>query len=313
MQGLDFEKTIQEVEAKLAALENAEKNKHNTAEIKRLSEKLFKEQQQTYAHLTPWQKTQVARHLARPQTSDYIQALIQDFSPLRGDRCFGEDASILGGIGRFNGKPVMVIGNEKGHDTPSRVKHNFGMAQPEGYRKAIRLMKLAEQFHMPILTFVDTPGAFPGVEGEERGQAQAIAQAMQTALSLTVPNISVVTGEGGSGGAIAIAASNMVFMLEHSIYSVISPEGCASILYKDAGKADKAASSLALTAQDLLRLKVIDAIIPEPAGGAHRYPNETFANVKQALTQALKQLSTLSGDQIRRHRHHKFETMTRLG
>ncbi|MBP5160999.1 MAG: acetyl-CoA carboxylase carboxyltransferase subunit alpha [Alphaproteobacteria bacterium] len=313
MQGLDFEKTIQEVEAKLAALENAEKNKHNTAEIKRLSEKLFKEQQQTYAHLTPWQKTQVARHLARPQTSDYIQALIQDFSPLRGDRCFGEDASILGGIGRFNGKPVMVIGNEKGHDTPSRVKHNFGMAQPEGYRKAIRLMKLAEQFHMPILTFVDTPGAFPGVEGEERGQAQAIAQAMQTALSLTVPNISVVTGEGGSGGAIAIAASNMVFMLEHSIYSVISPEGCASILYKDAGKADKAASSLALTAQDLLRLKVIDAIIPEPAGGAHRYPNETFANVKQALTQALKQLSTLSGDQIRRHRHQKFETMTRLG
>ena len=312
MQGLDFEKTIQEVEAKLAALENAEKNKHNTAEIKRLSEKLFKEQQQTYAHLTPWQKTQVARHLARPQTSDYIQALIQDFSPLRGDRCFGEDASILGGIGRFNGKPVMVIGNEKGHDTPSRVKHNFGMAQPEGYRKAIRLMKLAEQFHMPILTFVDTPGAFPGVEGEERGQAQAIAQAMQTALSLTVPNISVVTGEGGSGGAIAIAASNMVFMLEHSIYSVISPEGCASILYKDAGKADKAASSLALTAQDLLRLKVIDAIIPEPAGGAHRYPNETFANVKQALTQALKQLSTLSGDQIRRHRHQKFETMTRL-
>lgn len=207
----------------------------------------------------------------------------------------------------------MIIGNEKGHDTPSRVKHNFGMAQPEGYRKAIRLMKLAEQFHMPILTFVDTPGAFPGVEGEERGQAQAIAQSMQTALSLTVPTISVVTGEGGSGGAIAIAASNMVFMLEHSIYSVISPEGCASILYKDAGKADKAASSLALTAQDLLRLKVIDAIIPEPAGGAHRYPNETFANVKQALTQALKQLSTLSGDQIRRHRQQKFEHMTRLG
>ena len=313
MQGLDFEKTIQEVEAKLAALENAEKNTHNAREIKRLSEKLFKEQQQTYAHLSPWQKTQVARHLARPQTSDYIQALIQDFTPLRGDRCFGEDASVLGGIGRFNGRTVMIIGNEKGHDTPSRVKHNFGMAQPEGYRKAIRLMKLAEQFHMPILTFVDTPGAFPGVEGEERGQAQAIAQSMQTALSLTVPTISVVTGEGGSGGAIAIAASNMVFMLEHSIYSVISPEGCASILYKDAGKADKAASSLALTAQDLLRLKVIDAIIPEPAGGAHRYPNETFANVKQALTQALKQLSTLSGDQIRRHRQQKFEHMTRLG
>ena len=313
MQSFDFEKDIQEVEAKLTALKGAENNARNTKEKQRLTEKLFREQQETYAHLTPWEKTQVARHMARPQTSEYIQALMQDFTPLRGDRCFGEDASIVGGLARFNGQTVMVMGNEKGHDTPSRVQHNFGMAQPEGYRKAVRLMKLAEQFHLPVITFVDTPGAFPGVEGEERGQAQAIALAMQTSLALTVPVISVVIGEGGSGGAIAIATANIVLMLEHAIYSVISPEGCASILYKDATKADKAASSLALTAQDLLRLKIIDAIIPEPAGGAHRHPVETFSNVKQALTQAFKQLAGLSPDQIRRHRQQKFEAMTRLG
>ena len=314
MKTLDFEKTIGEVEEKIEALRHLSEPEgiDIDAELTRLQTKLQKHMELAYTHLTAWQKTCVARHENRPHAVDYIHTLIKDFFELKGDRCFGEDEAIIGGLGRFNGRTVMVLGQEKGHDTPTRVQHNFGMAKPEGYRKAVRLMKMAEHFQIPILTFVDTAGAFPGVEGEERGQAEAIAKAMEESFDLTVPVIATIIGEGGSGGAIAIATANTVMMLEHSIYSVISPEGCAAILYKDATKAEQAANSLHLTAQDLHDLKIIDEIIPEPFGGAHRHRQQVIEAVGQAIEKHLKAYDKMDGNTIRITRRQKFMAMTRL-
>lgn len=309
---LDFEKDIQKVEEKIEALRHlTDSSEMNIAdELKRLQEKLTKLIQATYKKLSPWQKVQVARHENRPQTSDYIKKLIQDFVPLRGDRQFGEDRAILGGIGRFNGRTVVVMGQECGEDTQSRIEHNFGMAKPEGYRKAVRLMKMAERFKIPVLTFVDTAGAFPGQESEARGQAEAIAQAMDTSLSLTVPVIATIIGEGGSGGAIGIATANAVLMLENSIYSVISPEGCAAILWKDATKAPDAANALHLTAQDLLKHKIIDEIIEEPIGGAHRYPEQTIEDVGKVIDRYLVAFDSMPPEIIKKNRQDKFMSMT---
>ncbi len=314
MKALDFEKNIVEVEEKIDALRHlTDSSELNIAdEVKRLEDKLQKQMESTYKKLTPWQKVQVARHESRPQTSDYIDGLIQDFVPLAGDRNFADDKAIIGGIGRFNGRTVMVIGHERGKDTQSRLEHNFGMAKPEGYRKAIRLMKLADHFKMPVLTFVDTAGAFPGMEGEERGQAEAIASAMDASFGLTVPVIATIIGEGGSGGAIAIATGNTVLMLENSIYSVISPEGCASILWKDAKKASTAAETLHLTAADLFKLKVIDEIIEEPLGGAHRHPAETIEAVGKAIDRYLTTFDNMPPEIIKKQRQDKFLAMTRL-
>ncbi len=313
MKTLDFEKTIGEVEEKIEALRHLSQPDgiDIDAELTRLQTKLEKHMELAYTNLTAWQKTCVARHENRPHTLDYIRTLIKDFVQLRGDRCFGEDEAIIGGLGRFNGRTVMVLGQEKGRDTPTRVQHNFGMARPEGYRKAIRLMRMANHFQIPVLTFVDTAGAFPGVEGEARGQAQAIAQAMEDSFDLTVPIIATVIGEGGSGGAIAIATANTVMMLEHSIYSVISPEGCAAILYKDSTKAEQAANSLHLTAQDLLDMKIIDEIIPEPFGGAHRHRQEVILSVGNAIEKHLQAYDKMDGDTVRIARQQKFLNMTR--
>ena len=312
MKTLDFEKTIGEVEERIESLRHlTESNDADIdSELERLQTKLKKHMELAYLHLTPWQKTQVARHEDRPHTVDYIRLLIQDFVELKGDRCFGEDQAIIGGIGRFNGQTVMILGQEKGNDTPTRVQHNFGMAKPEGYRKAVRLMKMAEHFKLPILTFVDTAGAFPGIEGEERGQAIAIAEAMNESFNLTVPMIATVIGEGGSGGAIALASANVVLMLEHSIYSVISPEGCAAILYKDAAKAEQAATNLHLTAQDLLNLGIIDEIIPEPLGGAQRHQKEVISAVGECIQKHLDNLEKLSPEECRASRPNKFLKMT---
>jgi acetyl-CoA carboxylase carboxyl transferase subunit alpha len=263
--------------------------------------------------LTPWQKTQVARHPDRPHTVDYLKAMIDDFMPLAGDRSFGEDSAVIGGLGRFQGRSVMVIGLEKGRDTETRIKHNFGMARPEGYRKARRLMELADRFGIPIITFVDTAGAYPGVDAEERGQAEAIARCIDTCLNVRVPLIALVIGEGGSGGAIALATGNVVLMLEHSIYSVISPEGCASILWRDNEQAKTAAEALRLTAQDLERLGVIDGIIPEPIGGAHRQTEATFAAVREAIDMHMNQLVRIDAGQLRARRRDKFLQMGRNG
>ena len=312
MKTLDFEKTIGEVEEKIEALRGMAQpaDIDVDAELARLQTKLKKHMELAYLHLTPWQKAQVARHEDRPHAIDYIRLLIEDFFELKGDRLFGEDQAIIGGIGRFNGRTVMILAQEKGHDTATRVQHNFGMAKPEGYRKAIRLMKMAEHFGLPIISFVDTAGAFPGVEGEERGQAIAIAEAMNESFQLTVPFIAVVIGEGGSGGAIALATANIVLMLEHSIYSVISPEGCAAILYKDASKAEQAAANLHLTAQDLLKFKVIDEIIPEPLGGAQRHQKEVIHAVGECIQKHLTQLSMLTPEECRAQRQEKFLKMT---
>ena len=312
MKTLDFEKTIGEVEERIESLRHlTESNDADIdSELERLQTKLKKHMELAYLHLTPWQKTQVARHEDRPHTVDYIRLLIQDFVELKGDRCFGEDQAIIGGIGRFNGQTVMILGQEKGNDTPTRVQHNFGMAKPEGYRKAVRLMKMAEHFKLPILTFVDTAGAFPGIEGEERGQAIAIAEAMNESFNLTVPMIATVIGEGGSGGAIALASANVVLMLEHSIYSVISPEGCAAILYKDEAKAEQAATNLHLTAQDLLNLGIIDEIIPEPLGGAQRHQKEVISAVGECIQKHLDNLEKLSPEECRASRQNKFLKMT---
>ena len=312
MKTLDFEKTIGEVEERIESLRHlTESNDADIdSELERLQTKLKKHMELAYLHLTPWQKTQVARHEDRPHTVDYIRLLIQDFVELKGDRCFGEDQAIIGGIGRFNGQTVMILGQEKGNDTPTRVQHNFGMAKPEGYRKAVRLMKMAEHFKLPILTFVDTAGAFPGIEGEERGQAIAIAEAMNESFNLTVPMIATVIGEGGSGGAIALASANVVLMFEHSIYSVISPEGCAAILYKDAAKAEQAATNLHLTAQDLLNLGIIDEIIPEPLGGAQRHQKEVINAVGECIQKHLDNLEKLSPEECRASRQNKFLKMT---
>lgn len=306
---LDFEKPIAELESKIAelsALGEGESGVSINDELAKLREKAQTALQETYKSLDPWQKTQVARHPARPHSVDYIRELIADFTPLGGDRYFGEDLAIIGGLGQFNGRTVMVLGHEKGADTQGRLRHNFGMAKPEGYRKAVRLMQLADRFGIPVVSLVDTAGAYPGIEAEERGQAEAIARSTDCCLSLSVPMIAVVIGEGGSGGAIAIAAANRVLMLEHSIYSVISPEGAASILWRDSSKARDAATNMKITAQDLLQLGVIDQIVPEPVGGAHRDREAAIRNVSDALERALSEFESQEGQAIKKQRQDKF-------
>ena len=305
---LDFEKSIAELESRIEELrETAEGSDLNIdAEIERLQVKSDRMLRDTYAKLTPWQKTQVARHQDRPHLKDYVAALIEDFIPLAGDRNFGEDAAIVGGMGKLGGRRIMLIGHEKGDDTASRLKHNFGMAKPEGYRKAVRLMQLADRFGLPVVTLVDTAGAFPGVQAEERGQAEAIARSTEECLALRVPMVAAIVGEGGSGGAIAIATANRVLMLEHSVYAVISPEGCASILWRTAEKAADAAEAMKVTAQDLERLGIIDRIVPEPVGGAHRDPADTIATLGRAIEEELDALSGESGDAIRAQRRAKY-------
>ena len=313
MSKLDFEKPILELEAKIAELQNVSSSESlNIAdEVSRMRQKVDKLIKQTYSKLTAQQKVQVARHQERPHFSDYIKGFIDDFTPLAGDRLYGEDAALPGGIGRFRGRSCVIMGHEKGSDTETRIKHNFGMARPEGYRKAQRLMKMAEQFQIPVITLVDTAGAYPGVGAEERGQAEAIARSIETCLVLETPIISVIIGEGGSGGAIAIAAADRVYMLEHSIYSVISPEGCASILWRDASFAGEAAAALKLTAEDLYGLGLIDGIIPEPIGGAHRHKQETIESVAMQIDKALAQLTPWDGERLYAARQEKFLKMGR--
>ncbi len=307
---LDFEKPISELEGKVKELQHLAKGSDIDLgdEIDRLEERADKLLRQTYAKLSPWQKTQVARHPERPHFRHYIEALFEDFTPLAGDRTFGDDKAILGGPARFRGRSVVVIGHEKGDDTEGRVRHNFGMANPEGYRKAVRLMQLAERFKLPVITLIDTPGAYPGLGAEERGQAEAIARSIEACLQLTVP-VGVVIGEGGSGGAIALATADHVLMLEHAVYSVISPEGCAAILWRNGEEAPAAAEAMRLTAQDLQGFGVVDRIIEEPVGGAHRTPDDAIAAVGDAIDNALTPLLALSGPEIRRHRRQKFLEM----
>ncbi len=306
---LDFEKPIADIDAKIEELRKVTADGESTAiseEVTRLEAKSAKALQDLYGSLTPWQKTQVARHLQRPHFSDYLSGLIEDFTPLAGDRKFAEDEAIVGGFGRFRGQSVCVMGQEKGSDTESRLRHNFGMARPEGYRKAVRLMELADRFDVPVISLVDTAGAFPGIDAEERGQAEAIARSTEACLELGVPNVAVVLGEGGSGGAIAIATASKVLMLEHAIYSVISPEGAASILWKDASRRQDAAMSMKITAQDLLKFGIIDSIIPEPVGGAHRDPAAAVARTGDAIAAALEGFGNMSRDDIRNARADKF-------
>ncbi len=305
---LDFEKPLSELDARLTELrETAEAGSLNIdAEIERLQAKSERMLRDTYARLTPWQKTQVARHPERPHFKDYVAGLVEDFVPLSGDRAFGDDQAIIGGLGRLQGRKVMLIGHEKGDDTASRLRHNFGMAKPEGYRKAIRLMRLADRFGLPVITLVDTPGAFPGVQAEERGQAEAIARSTEECLSLSVPLVAAIVGEGGSGGAIALAAANRVLMLEHSVYAVISPEGCASILWRTADRAADAAEAMRVTAGDLKQLGVVDRIVPEPLGGAHRRPDEAIGALGEALGEELRALSARTGAELRAERRAKF-------
>lgn len=312
---LDFEKPIAELEGKIEELRHLTGNDEvNIAdEVSRLQEKLTKLLQGTYGKLTPWQKTQVARHPDRPHFTDYIANLFEDFTPLAGDRQFGEDAAIIGGFGRLQGRTVMVIGHEKGRDTETRVKHNFGSARPEGYRKAVRLMRMAERFNIPVVTLVDTAGAFPGADAEARGQSEAIARSIEACLDIKVPLVSVIIGEGGSGGAIALAVANNVLMLENSIYSVISPEGCASILWRSGDEAKTAAEALRLTAQDLLQLGVIDEIVPEPLGGAQRNAKEACKRVGNAIIKALESMDDVEGGVLKARRRDKFLEMGRKG
>jgi acetyl-CoA carboxylase carboxyl transferase subunit alpha len=309
---LDFEKPIAELESKieeLSALGDGDSAVSIKEEIARLREKAQAALEETYASLDPWQKTQVARHPERPHTLDYVREMIVDFTPLGGDRYFGEDLAIIGGLGQFHGRTVMVLGHEKGADTQGRLRHNFGMAKPEGYRKAVRLMEMAGRFGIPVVTLVDTAGAYPGIEAEERGQAEAIARSTDCCLSLTVPMIALIIGEGGSGGAVAVASANRVLMLEHSIYSVISPEGAASILWHDSTRARDAATSMKITAQDLLQLGIIDGIIAEPIGGAHRDPDTAIQRVGEALELALMEFDSADGAEIRKQRQDKFLAM----
>ncbi len=306
---LDFEAPVAELEGKIAelrAMAQADAKVNIADEVKSLEKKANKILADLYLALTPWQKGQVARHRQRPHALQYIETLITDFVPLAGDRKFAEDEAVVGGLGRFEGQPVVVIGQEKGSDTASRLKHNFGMAKPEGYRKAVRLMEMANRFGLPVITFVDTSGAYPGVDAEERGQAEAIARSTDCCLSLGVPMISVIIGEGGSGGAIAIATANTVLMLEHSIYSVISPEGAASILWRDPARAKDAATALKITAQDLKKFGVIDEIIPEPLGGAQRKPEQAMQSTAEAIARTLRAYSNLSPDLLRTQRREKF-------
>jgi acetyl-CoA carboxylase carboxyl transferase subunit alpha len=313
-QYLDFEKPVADIDAKIDELRQLNLNGDAPAigeEMVRLESRSAKALADLYATLTPWQKTQVARHPQRPHFSDYVKAMITDFTPLSGDRVFGEDEAIVGGFGRFRGRSVCIMGQEKGSDTDSRIKHNFGMARPEGYRKAARLMQLADRFGLPIISLVDTPGAFPGIDAEERGQAEAIAHSIDVCLGVGVPNVAAVIGEGGSGGAIAIAACNRVLMLEHAIYSVISPEGASSILWREAGRAEDAATSMKITAQDLLRFGIIDAIVSEPTGGAHRDPAKCIESTGNAIEAALRELAPLDREALRAARTDKFLAMGR--
>ncbi len=310
---LDFERPIAELEGKIEELRKmSEADGLNIAEeVARLTEKSDRQIRATYAKLTPWQKTLVARHPDRPQASDYLTGLLDGFTPLAGDRAFAEDAAVVGGIGRFRGRSVVAIGTEKGTDTESRVRHNFGMARPEGYRKARRLIELAGRFGLPILSFVDTSGAFPGIDAEARGQAEAIARSIEACLQAPVPVVATIIGEGGSGGAIALAAGDAVLMLEHAIYSVISPEGCAAILWKDAAQAPAAAEAMKLTAEDLKRLRLIDAIVGEPLGGAHRDRAATLVAAAEAIAGALAPLLTLDPAALKAQRREKFLEMGR--
>jgi acetyl-CoA carboxylase carboxyl transferase subunit alpha len=306
---LDFERPIADLEGKivelrlLAAQDPAMQIEDEVARLQARADTLVND---IYAKLTPWQKTLVARHQARPRFSNYASALFEEFTPLAGDRLFAEDRAVISGVGRFRGRSVAIVGQEKGSDTSTRLTHNFGMARPEGYRKAQRLFALAERFQLPVISFADTPGAYPGVGAEERGQSEAIARATDACLALRVPLVTVIIGEGMSGGALGIAVANRVYMLEHSIYAVISPEGCASILWRSADKAQEAAAAMRITAQDLLELKVIDAIVPEPAGGAHRSPKQAIESVGETIAGALAEFDGLSAQQIRQQRRDKY-------
>jgi acetyl-CoA carboxylase carboxyl transferase subunit alpha len=306
---LDFEKPVAELEAKIEELRALQADGDAIAigeEINRIEVKAGEALKELYGELTPWQKTQVARHPQRPHCLDYVAKLIADFVPLAGDRKHGEDPAVIGGFGRFRGESVCVIGHEKGSDTESRLKHNFGMARPEGYRKAVRLMAMADHFDIPVIALIDTAGAYPGIGAEERGQAEAIARSTEACLKIGVPNVAAIIGEGGSGGAIAIATANRVLMLEHAIYSVISPEGAASILWRDTAKAQEAASSMKITAQDLVRFGVVDAVVPEPTGGAHREPEAAIAAMGEAIAAALAELRDLDRAAIVELRREKF-------
>jgi len=308
---LEFEKPIAELDSRIRELQrlSGTEGVDIASEVATLEGKLDQLLKQTYKKLDAWQKTQVARHPERPHFKDYVRHLFDGFTPLAGDRAFADDQALIGGLARFRGRSVVVIGHEKGDDTASRIRHNFGSARPEGYRKAIRLMKLADRFGLPVVTLVDTAGAYPGVGAEERGQAEAIARSTEACLELKTPLVTAIVGEGGSGGAVALATGNSVLMLEHSIYSVISPEGCASILWRDAAKASTAAQALRLTAQDLLELQVIDEIVPEPLGGAHRAPDAAMASLGAAIEKTLDTLMPLSGDELKAARRDKFLKM----
>ncbi|WP_242095338.1 MULTISPECIES: acetyl-CoA carboxylase carboxyltransferase subunit alpha [unclassified Sphingomonas] len=311
---LDFEKPIAELQGRIDELRDtaADGSVDIAADIARLQAKSDKLLKDTFARLTPWQKTQVARHPERPHFKDYVAGLFDEFVPLAGDRAFGDDQAILGGFATLDGRKLMVIGHEKGDDTASRLRHNFGMGKPEGYRKAIRLVALADRFGLPIVTLVDTSGAFPGIQAEERGQAEAIARSTEACLNAGVPVVAAIVGEGGSGGAVALAAGNRVLMFEHAVYSVISPEGCASILWRTADKAPEAAEAMRVTAQDLKAFGVIDTIVPEPLGGAHRAPAAAIASLGAALSATLGELSGQSAQQLRQGRREKFLAMGRL-
>ena len=306
---LDFEKSVAELQARVTELRESDGAEAITAEIEKIDGKAQKLLRDTYARLTPWQKTQVARHPERPHFGDYVAAMFTDFLPLAGDRAFGDDQAILGGFARLKGRRVMVVGHEKGNDTASRLRHNFGMGKPEGYRKAIRLMQLADKFGVPVVSLVDTSGAFPGVQAEERGQAEAIARSTEQCLALGVPMVAAIVGEGGSGGAIALAAGNKVLMFEHAVYSVISPEGCASILWRSGERAADAAEAMRVTATDLKRLGVVDVIVPEPVGGAQRDPAAACVALADALAATLDDLSGMDDGALRKQRRDKFLAM----
>ena len=306
---LEFERPIGELESKIEELSKLSDTAGPgafDAEVGALRKRVTEMRRETYAHLDAWQKTQIARHPQRPHFVDYVAGLIEEFVELRGDRKFADDQAVVGGLGRFRGQPVVVVGQEKGHDTNSRLKHNFGMVRPEGFRKVVRLADLAEQFGLPMLSFVDTSGAYPGLVSEERGVAEAIARSTERCLSLSTPMIAVIAGEGGSGGALALACGNRVLMLEHAIYSVITPEGCASILLRDGTKAEGAAKAMKITAQDLIGLKVIDRIIPEPLGGAHTDPAATIRTVGDAIEEELQALLPLSAKELKAQRAQRF-------
>lgn len=315
MAGLDFEKPIVELEKKIDELKRftAEKKIDLSAEVKRLEEKLGALKKETYSSLNPWQKVQLARHPQRPYTMDYVSILMTDFIELHGDRVFGDDKALICGLAKFDGKKVVVIGHQKGRDTKENLKRNFGCAHPEGYRKALRVMQLAEQSNLPVIIFIDTPGAYPGIGAEERGQSQAIATNLREMTGIGVPIIATVIGEGGSGGALGIGIADRVFVLENSYYSVISPEGCAAILWKDGSKAPLAAEALKLTGQDLLKFGIIEGIIPEPLGGAHRDPQKTAQNLKEVITKNLKELLLYDRQELLRLRYKKFRSIGAIG